>query len=263
MCLLFVAWRPQAHYRLVVAANRDEFHQRPALPAAPWEDAPDVVGGRDLQGGGGWLAVATGSRFCALTNVREPGRHMAAAPSRGNLVSDFVRSTQEAHDLLPMMRSRAHAYAGFNLLAADARGLWLLTNRPEPHLRPLSPGLYGISNGALDDDWPKIRRGKVRLDALLARPQPPLDALFDLLTDDEPAPDAELPDTGVGLEGERLLSPAFIRHPHYGTRCSTVVLGDADGAMRLMERRFDAAGRVTGESDWTLAADGRVMETVS
>lgn len=263
MCLLFVAWHPQADCRLVVAANRDEFHQRPALPAAPWEDAPDVVGGRDLQGGGSWLAIARGSRFCALTNVRDPGRHMAGAPSRGNLVSDFIRSSQEAHDLLSTMRSRAYGYAGFNLLAADAHGLWLLTNRPEPHLRPLSPGLYGISNGALDDDWPKIRRGKARLDALLARPQPPLDALFELLADDEPAPDAELPDTGVGLEGERLLSHAFIRHPHYGTRCSTVVLGDADGAMRLMERRFDAAARVTGESDWTLSADGHVMETVS
>lgn len=263
MCLLFVAWRPQAHYRLVVAANRDEFHQRPALPAAPWQDVPNVVGGRDLQGGGGWLAVATGGRFGALTNVREPGRRMTGAPSRGSLVSDFVCSTQDTHDLLLAMRARADAYAGFNLLAADARGLWLLTNRPEPYLHALSPGLYGISNGALDDEWPKIRRGKMRLNAALTLPEPPIDALFELLADDDPAPDAELPDTGVGLEAERLLSPAFIRHPQYGTRCSTVVLGDADGAMRLVERRFDAEGRVTGESDWTLLADGHVMKTAA
>lgn len=261
MCLLFIVWRPQARHPLIVAANRDEFHQRPSLPAGPWAEAPNLICGRDLQGGGSWLGIAAPDRFCALTNFREPNHRMMGAPSRGALVSAFLRSEQEPRLALADWLERIDAYAGFNLLAADAKGLWLLSNRPQPHLQPLPPGLYGISNGTLADDWPKVRRGKARLASMLGTDSPPsVAALFELLADDSPALDEELPSTGLDPAWERLLSPAFIRHPHYGTRCSTLVLGERGSPLRLIERRFDPAGHITGESDWTFAAEGRAVQ---
>ena len=256
MCLLFIAWRPESPQALIVAANRDEFHGRPALPAAPWDDAPQVVGGRDLQAGGTWLGIAAPGRFCALTNYREPSRPRPGAPSRGALVSTVLRSAQPVFDVLKELRERIDGHAGFNLLAADGEGLWLLSNRATPALQSLPPGIYGLSNGALDADWPKVRRGKRRLSDLLETGEPPVADLFALLADEQVLPDDELPRTGLDLAWERLLSPAFIRHPQYGTRCSTVVMGDAAGTLRLVERRFDAAGQRSGQSDWTLPPDG-------
>lgn len=260
MCLLFIAWRPQARHRLIVAANRDEFHQRPALPAGPWHDAPGVIGGRDLQGGGSWLGISARGRFCALTNFRDPNRRPAGAPSRGALVSEVLRSTRDTHAVLTGLLDRIEAYPGFNLMTADQQGLWLLSNRSTPSLQPLPPGLYGISNGALGADWPKVRRGKARIEHLLGEGAPSIEALFALLADDKVAPDDELPHTGLDLAWERMLSPAFIRHPQYGTRCSTVVLADTAAPLRLIERRFDAAGQPNGESDWTFAAGGRPVQ---
>lgn len=257
MCLLFIGWQTNAARPLIVAANRDEFHGRPALPAAPWDDAPQVVGGRDLQAGGTWLGIGAPARFCALTNFREPSRPRAGAPSRGALVSRVLRSPQPVFDVLAELRERIDGYAGFNLLAADREGLWLLSNRATPALQALPPGIHGLSNGTLDADWPKVRRGKRRLANLLDTGEPPVEDLFALLGDDAIAPDEELPRTGLDLAWERLLSPAFIRHPQYGTRCSTVVLGDAAGTLRLVERRFDAAGQMSGQSDWTLTPNGR------
>jgi uncharacterized protein with NRDE domain len=260
MCLLFVAWHPESHRRIIVAANRDELHQRPALPAGPWIDAPHVIGGRDLQGGGSWLGIAQRDRFCALTNFREPNRRMLGAPSRGVLVSEYLQSPHDAEVVLADLLDRIDAYPGFNLLAADAERLWLLSNRPKPSLRLLPPGLYGISNGTLDAAWPKVRRGKDRLEALLKTGSPPIDALFELLADTRVAPDDELPQTGLDLAWERLLSPAFIRDPRYGTRCSTLVFGEGRNPLRLIERRFDAEGRRNGESDWTFTVDGRPVQ---
>lgn len=257
MCLLFIGWQTDVARPLIVAANRDEFHGRPALPATPWDDAPQVVGGRDLQAGGTWLGIAAPGRFCALTNYREPSRPRADAPSRGTLVSTVLRSPQPVFDVLAELRQRIDDYAGFNLLAADREGLWLISNRATPALQGLPPGIYGLSNGALDADWPKVRRGKRRLADLLDTGEPPVADLFALLADEQVVPDDELPRTGLDPVWERLLSPAFIRHPQYGTRCSTVVLGDAAGTLRLVERRFDAAGQPSGQSGWALTPDGR------
>ena len=261
MCLLFVVWRPQARHCLIVAANRDEFHQRPALPAGPWRDATGVIGGRDLQGGGSWLGISAHGRFCALTNFREPNRRrQAGAPSRGALVSEVLRSPQSTHAVLTGMLDRIEAYPGFNLLTADHQGLWLLSNRTTPSLQPLPPGLYGISNGTLEAEWPKVRRGKTRIAHLLDEGEPSIDALFALLADDQVAPDNELPYTGLDSAWERMLSPAFIRHSQYGTRCSTVVLAETAAPLRLIERRFDTAGQPSGESDWTFDVDGQPVQ---
>ncbi|NJD23886.1 MAG: NRDE family protein [Betaproteobacteria bacterium] len=237
MCLIVIAWRVHDDFPLVVAANRDEFHDRPAAPAGAWEDAPGVYGGRDLQAGGTWLGVARGQRFAAVTNVREPG----IAPgkrSRGDLTREYLTGNESATAFAS--RIDGAAYSGFNLLLSDGESLCYTSNRiPAP--RSLPPGIYGLSNHLLDSPWPKLVTARERcataLDAL-----PDRAAFFDVLADDEIVPDEELPATGVSLEWERRLSAIFVRSPGYGTRASTVLTLSASGSAILEERRFGPAG---------------------
>lgn len=253
MCLIGLAWRMHPRYRLVLAANRDEFHERPTLPLAPWRDAPAVIGGRDALHGGGWLALR-GARLAAVTNVRRPGAPQGR--SRGALVAGFVRGDAPAQTALQALAVEAADYSPFNLLLHDGDTLAFASNLPDFAARPLAPGLHGISNGALDAPWPKTRILAGRLDAWLqAQPDAPagdaatpeLSPLFEALADTAPAPDAALPDTGVGLERERFLSPAFIAHARYGTRASTVVLIGED-RIEIVERRFGPEGVFEGET---------------
>lgn len=241
MCLILLAWRAHPGYPLVVAANRDEFFARPTAPAAFWDDAPQILAGRDLEAGGTWLGVTRNGRFAALTNYRDPVRNKAGAPSRGELVSRFLAGEQSAPEYLRQLESMADRYSGFNLVFGDSGGLWCFSNCGEGE-RELPPGVYGLSNHLLDSPWPKVARGKSALaKALQALPdQAPL---FALLRDDRIAADDELPRTGVSLEWERLLSAAFVRSPTYGTRSSTVVQFDEAGRLRFTEQTFlpDAA----------------------
>jgi len=233
MCLILVAWHAHPDYPLVVAANRDEFHRRPSAPAGPWPDQPEIRGGRDLEAGGTWLAVRDDGRFAAVTNVREPG--VPPGPvSRGALPRAFLMGDPSAGAFARGIRGEDHA--GFNLLLADREELWWCSNRAPAPLR-LEPGLYGVSNRLLDTPWPKVVKAKARFAAALER-LPSFEACFGLLADPAPAPDDELPDTGVPLAWERLLSSVFIRSADYGTRASTVVTRDREGAFRLEERRF-------------------------
>jgi uncharacterized protein with NRDE domain len=241
MCLILFAHRAHPAYRLVVAANRDEWFRRPTAPAAFWPDAPGLLAGRDLEQQGTWLGVTTAGRFAAITNFRDPGSQRDEAPSRGRLVSDFLRATASALAYLERLRPEAAAYNGFSLLVGDGASLCYFSNR-EGEIRELGPGIYGLSNSLLDVPWPKVRDGKARLarrldDGLEA------DALLALLDDDGVAPDQELPQTGVGIEWERQLSPLRVRADGYGTRSSTALLIGADGAVAFAERSFDAAGR--------------------
>ncbi len=234
MCTLLFAWQVDPARPLVVAANRDEFYARPAAPATFWSDAPQVLAGRDLQAGGTWLGVTRAGRFAALTNVREPGLLTPPhAPSRGQLVADFLRGGEAPEDYLA--RLRPADYAGFNLVLGDRSSLWYLSNRAGP-TRRLGPGVYGVANAALDSPWPKVTHGRERLAALVASGESGTRALMDLLADPTPAADAELPDTGVGLVMERLLSPLFIASPVYGTCCSTALAVHRDGAVEFCER---------------------------
>jgi uncharacterized protein with NRDE domain len=239
MCTLLFAWQVDAGAPLVVAANRDEFHARPTAPAQRWADAP-VFAGRDLLAGGTWLGVAPGGRFAALTNVREP---LVPAPldarSRGELVAGFLRGAMPPADYLAGLDP--DAYPGFNLVVADARALWYLSNRAGP-ARALDPGVYGISNAGLDTPWPKVVRGRERLTALVAAGAADTGALLGLLADRAPAADAELPDTGVGSALERMLSPLCIVGPDYGTRCSTALRILRDGTVEFHERSLGPPG---------------------
>ena len=239
MCLIVFAWQSHPRYDLVVGANRDEFRARPTLAAARWADAPQVVGGRDLKLGGTWLGVSSEGRFAAVTNIRDPARQRPGARTRGELTAAFLTSASKPAEFAAQAWTLRHAYNGFNLLLADRDSLWHVASEgAEP--RPLEPGVYGLSNCLLDTPWPKVSRSKARF-ARAMREADPEAGVFELLSDRTTALDAELPDTGVGLELERGLSPAFIDLPDYGTRSSTYVRRDADGWL-LVERQFDGSG---------------------
>lgn len=253
MCLLFIAHQQSAAWPLILAANRDEFHQRPSRAAGYWPEQPHWLGGRDLAAGGSWLLLDTRGRLAALTNVRNPAQAQGQL-SRGGLVTGFLASQHSGAGFFNQLPDH---YAGFNLLTGIWRGHWqwhFASNGGglgAAHEQALAPGLYGLSNASLDSPWPKVREGKQALRALLDHPPaqaPLIHALWALLADERRAADAQLPSTGLELDTERLLSARFIRSPQYGTRASSLLLADGAGQHWFMERRFDARGRITGES---------------
>jgi len=242
MCLILLAWRVHPHHRLVLAANRDEFHARASAAAGYWRDCPDLLGGRDLESMGTWLGVTRAGRIAAVTNVRDAGvSPPAPAPSRGKLARDFLCSKLPAARYAEDVAAQAAAYRGFNLLFGDHDSLWWLSNRGNG-ARRLEPGVYGVANDLLDTPWPKVTVGKRALERTL-RLGPSLGGLLALLDDTRVFADAELPDTGVGIERERMLAPLRIVSPQYGTRCSSAVLVDAKGDTQFAERSFDPQGR--------------------
>jgi uncharacterized protein with NRDE domain len=249
MCLAVVALAAHPRYKLVVAANRDEFHARPALPAH-WGDDPPFAGilaGRDLSAGGAWLGVRRDARWALLTNVREGGQFDPAAPSRGGLVPDVLNNPRPMHDRLAAVVADGRNYNGFNLLAGDDGHASWVSNRADAPLT-LANGIHGLSNALLDTPWPKLARTKGALAAWAARGEASLSPLFEALADRTPAPEGALPATGVPLEWERLLSSPFIVSERYGTRCSTVLAVEHAGRARFVERTFDALGNATGEA---------------
>ena len=244
MCLILVAWRAHPDYPLVVAANRDEFFARPAAEAGWWPDAPSVFAGRDLEAGGTWLGLGRDGRFAGLTNFRDPLRNRDGTPSRGALVADFLRGRESTAEALARLQFEGPRYNAFNLLVSDGDSLGIYESA-SGSARLLEPGLHALSNHLLDTPWPKVTAGKSRL-ARALRALPDDTPLCELLRDDRPAPDAELPRTGVSLAWERMLSSAFIRAPGYGTRCSTVVTRDRHGWTHVTESSWDAVGVETG-----------------
>jgi uncharacterized protein with NRDE domain len=257
VCLLVLAWRSHAKYRLVVAANRDEFHARPSAPLAPWKDAPDIVGGRDLQAGGTWFAVDVHHRFGIVTNFREFGRTRRSAPSRGGLIPAYLAGSLSPGRYLQTLETDAPGLAGFNLLLADRESLWYSTNRADQFARELAPGNYGLSNEFLDTPWPKLVRVRARFDEILRSPAASdpqaLDAtLLEMLGDRMTAADEALPPGPLSPEWARKLSAPFVLDPTYGTRCSTILTISNSGTLRITERRFDACGDTSGQSEHVL-----------
>ncbi|HEX8429986.1 MAG TPA: NRDE family protein [Longimicrobium sp.] len=242
MCLILLDLHTHAAYPLTVAANRDESYARPAAPAAWWPDAPGVLAGRDLLGGGTWMGVARDGRWAAVTNVREPTvPQRPDAPSRGALVADFLRGSASPAGYAAAIASRAAEWNGFNLLVGDADSLWWLSNRGPGPTR-VEPGAHGVSNALLDTPWPKVARGRDDVRRIVGGPAESVDdELFRALATRDPAPDVELPDTGVSREMERALSSPFIATPGYGTRASTVMRISAAGEVTYAERTNDPA----------------------
>ena len=245
MCLILVAWRSAADFPCVIAANRDEFHARPAQAAHWWPTQPQILAGRDLQAGGTWLGMTRNGHFAALTNYRDPQQRRVEAPSRGSLVTAILQSGATTAETLRYLRAVGAAYNGFNLLFSDGERLAIYESMSGVG-RELPPGIYGLSNHLLDTPWPKVQAAKSRLSAALSDLATPNSALA-LLRDDELAPDDSLPKTGMSVEWERLLSSAFIRSAGYGTRCSSVVRIDRAGHACFDEWTWDTTGHETGQ----------------
>ncbi len=252
MCLIGIAYRAHAKHDLVLAANRDEFHDRPSAAAATWADHPTIFGGRDLRQKGSWLAVSTAGRLAAVTNVRRMVPPDPSAPSRGRLVADFLQADADAKAYADALSEQAENFSGFNLVLYDGATLLFVTNAPAFRVEAIEPGIHAVSNASLDTPWPKSRRLQDALRAWTADNWETFTPLFKALADRAPAPEAELPNTGVGKSLEKMLSPPFIVSPNYGTRCSTVVtLGG--GRIDFAEKRFEASGLEAGRGEKQLA----------
>lgn len=275
MCLIVIAWQESRRFPLILAANRDEYFQRPSEAARFWSDDPRILGGRDLVAGGTWLGVDRRGRFTAVTNIREPPQQREGVRSRGLLASEYLGEVETPGAYVQKLALHREQYDAFNFIAGDPGELWFLNSRGG-EARRLPAGVYGVSNGDLDCPWPKVETGKREMRRLLnagisangdRRPLPAIpaeagirtddlsrgraiitDGLFELLASRSIPADDQLPDTGVGIEWERILAPICIRAGRYGTRSSTVLIVQADGSVHFMERTFDAAGRQTGEA---------------
>jgi uncharacterized protein with NRDE domain len=245
MCLIVLAWRTHPRYRLIVAANRDEYFGRPTAPAAFWDDHTGVLAGRDLEAGGTWLGITPHGRFAALTNYRNPADQKTGAPSRGALVSDFLTGKAVPGEYAREVEKRARDYNGFGLLVGDAVSMYFFSNRGG-HAARVDPGVHGLSNHLLDTPWPKVQKGKAAFSALLDKPFDP-EAALHLLDDTQRASNELLPSTGVSPELEERLSA--IRIPAvggYGTRCSTVLSFAEDGKVEFHERSYREDGGAGG-----------------
>ena len=259
MCLAVIALDAHPRYNVVLAANRDEYHARPAQAAHWWTDADasPILAGRDLAQGGTWLGLAPDGRFAFVTNFREPGRFDPDAPSRGALVPALLRARRDFADALASIVADAQRYNGFNLVAGDTSAAAFGSNRADGVVR-LARGIHGVSNARLDTPWPKVVRAKAGLAAWVASAGTDPATLWQVLADTRIASDDELPSTGITPERERLLSSPFIVSDDYGTRCSTLVMLGRDGIAQFVERSFDAKGRVTGEVAFRFAIDQSV-----
>lgn len=254
MCLIVFAYNVHPSYRLILAANRDEFYERPSLPADFWEDQQNVLAGRDLKEGGTWLGITKDGKFAAVTNYRDPSALKSNAPSRGRLVSRYLIGKQNAGGYLVDVSSQADKYNGFNLLIGDDNDLFVFSSNGEK--QKLNPGIYGLSNHNLDTPWPKVSRGKRLLKSTLDQKGTELkEALFTVLADRHIPPDSKLPSTGVGLEWERILSSMFIKSPDYGTRSSTIILIGKNRRVRFVEKNFDGQ-----KEPWIESSFSFVME---
>jgi uncharacterized protein with NRDE domain len=239
MCLILIAYRTHPRYPLILAANRDEFYHRPTAPATFWETEPRLLAGKDLKSGGTWLGITRKGRIAALSNFRDPGSVRDNSPSRGGLVREFLLGDTPPAGYREMLRQRSQDYNGFSIIFGDRENLYAYSNKGEiPPL--LQPGIHGLSNHLLDTPWPKVRQGMNALAEILSHgTEPDIEEIFALLGDRTIPDDSLLPDTGVGLETERLLAPLFISGPAYGTRSSSILLIDNNAEVLFAERSYN------------------------
>lgn len=240
MCLIVFAFQQHPDYPLIVAANRDEYYQRPTATAHYWDEQPHIFAGRDLEGQGTWLGINQAGSFAALTNFREGIASAHSGLSRGKLCHDYLARQQLPTGSITQLKQQ---YAGFNLITGTQDKLSYLSNHHSqanrhPQESALKPGIYGLSNGLLNSAWPKVDDSKKALHKILAAPS--CNKLIALMQDDTPAPDSLLPETGVGIEWERRLSSRFIQSEHYGTRCTTALMFHRHGEIEFVEQSYNA-----------------------
>lgn len=247
MCLINFQFHEHPKYKLIVAANRDEFYGRPTAAAHFWEDEPSILAGRDLLQMGTWLGITKQGRFAALTNFRDPAEMGAGKVSRGEIVQNYLAGNTSSEKFLETLHKEKDNYTGFNLLVGNPDELFYYSNM-QGKIIEVSTGTHGLSNHLLNTPWPKVTKGKNNLQSYVSgQEKVEVDALFKLLSDEEIAEDVDLPQTGVGLELERQLSPLFIKTPDYGTRSSSVLLVDKDNHFTFAERTYEH-GELTKEN---------------
>ncbi len=226
MCLIVIAYKVHPRYKLIIAANRDEYYERPSESLNFWKENPDIIGGRDLKCFGTWLGITRKGRFSAVTNFRDPKAFKEGRPSRGLLVKEYLESDVPPRRYLEMVKKKAKDYNPFNLIVGDRSEIWYYSNRAD--LKRLYPGIYGLSNHLIDTPWPKVKKAKEKMKEIINKRRIDVEDIFSFLKDRSFPPDSELPDTGVGYEKEKMLSPIFIQSPDYGTRSSSVILFEED-----------------------------------
>ena len=251
MCLVNFHFQDHPVYKLIVVANRDEFYERPTATADFWEDHPTILAGRDLLQMGTWLGVTKGGRFAALTNYRDPRLMETGRFSRGDIVRDFLANGDNPVDFIQKLAGNKESYGGYNIVIGDGNQLFHYNNILD-ETNEIFSGTHSLSNHTLNTPWPKVEKGKKRLRdyACSTLGELQLDSLFNIISDQSKANDEELPNTGVGLEMERLLSPMFIKIPSYGTRSSTVLLIDQEDNITFVERTF-LEGEFHSENQFT------------
>ncbi len=255
MCLIAIAYRCHDEYPLLVAANRDEFHDRPTQVSASWQDIPHLIAGRDLSAGGTWMGVTRQGRFAAITNHRNPPTTPEQPRSRGFLTLDYLAGDEGPEEYLQRLKPEAGNYAGFNLLLGDAQTLWCFSNIDGKSIE-LAAGVYSLSNASLDSSWPKQQLARREMQALLDS-DITHESLQATVSNRAAVPDSQLPDTGVGQEMERLLAPQFIVDESYGTRATTSLHIDHSGAIGWRENSYNRFGQFTQSSPWQLSPDAR------
>lgn len=241
MCLIAFAWDMHPKYKLILAANRDEFYNRPTAKAGFWEDQPNILGGRDLKAGGTWMTITKDGKFAAVTNYRDLSNIRENATSRGEIPTDFVTGDINPEKYIQTLHEHSEDYNGFNVLVSDLDQMGHYSNY-ERKINILKPGIYGLSNALLDTPWPKVELAKQKFKSAIGNSFDHQE-LLNLMTDTTFAPDIELPDTGISKEMERSLSAMCIRMENYGTCCSTIITVDRDGVVNFTEKSYPVGER--------------------
>ena len=237
MCLVVFAHNSHPNYKFIFAANRDEFYDRPTEQADFWEDQPDLLAGKDLNGGGTWMGITKSGRFAAITNYRDLSNIKEGAPTRGLLVKDYLLGNLSPREYYNEVKNNLSNYNGFNLILGDINNLYYFSTH-EDGFRQINTGVHGLSNAVLDTPWPKVEKSKNQLSNLMEHQKLHSWELLNLLNDTRQAKEKDLPDTGVGLEWEKVLSSVFIQSSNYGTRCSTAILVDNNNNVQFAEKTF-------------------------
>ena len=254
MCLIAFSYKTHPHYKLIVAANRDEFYQRPTRKAQFWteEGLPNILAGKDLKANGTWMGVSKTGKWGALTNYRDPSNIKENAPTRGDLVLDFFKSGLSEQEYLQEIQKKAEEYNGFNLLIGNKDSVFHFSNENNL-ITEVKPGIHGVSNALLDTNWPKLDHAKKALTEVTSKEDFSKEGLFNILTNSETAPDDKLPSTGIPYEWEKAVSSIFIKTDNYGTLCSTLLLVDYDSNAEFTERRYDSStGEIIDENTFKL-----------
>lgn len=251
MCLILFAHEYSKQYKLVLLANRDEYHQRATKKSGVWVNQPHIFGGVDLQAGGSWLSVDNTGRLASITNVRKPPFEVNNKCSRGLLVSEFLSGHLSANDFLEQLKPKDSDYGLFNLLLFDKSGLWYYSN-DTGQSQQVEYGIHGLCNASLDTPWPKLTEGKELFKQAIDEDCFETSKLFSIMQSQIKASDEQLPNTGVSLEFERLLSSVFIKSANYGTRCSTLITIDYNDVLEFSELSYDAYGDIESEVSQTI-----------